>query len=118
MVHTQGADLKGAPKTDIMVGDEIDWSAHPCGGTGSVLVRLKFNDFGRIVEQYDDSRCDATTNLSVFYEWEDPRLIDFPENQRLPDNIWQPEFHVYGQVNNAEHGYGGAGGSLSLKDRA
>jgi hypothetical protein len=40
-------------------------------------------------------QCDATTNISVFYEWEDPRLIDLPENQPLPDNLWQPEFHVY-----------------------
>eukprot|EP01043_Picozoa_sp_COSAG02_P068925 COSAG02_NODE_11616_length_1688_cov_5.059157_2_plen_85_part_00 len=31
----------------------------------------------------------------MFYEWEDPRLIDFPENQLLPENLWQPEFHVY-----------------------
>ena len=40
-------------------------------------------------------QCDAITNISVFYEWEDPRLIDLPENQPLPDNLWQPEFHVY-----------------------
>ena len=118
MERTRGADLNGAAETHIMAGDEIDWSAHPSGATGSVLVRLKFNGFLGIVEQYDDSRCEATTNLMVVYEWEDPRLIDFPEGQQLPDNIWQPEFHVYGQVNNAEHGYGGAAGSLSLKDRA
>lgn len=42
-------------------------------------------------------QCDATTNIVVFYEWEDPRLIDFPEHQPLPDDLWQPEFHVYAE---------------------
>jgi hypothetical protein len=95
-----------------------DWAAHPLGDEGVVEVRLNFSGSMSPITAYDDSTCDATVSIPVFYEWIDPRMADFAEGEPLPENLWQPEFHIYGGTNNADYGYGGAAGSLTLKDRA
>jgi hypothetical protein len=95
----------------------VDWAEHPLGpGGGPVDVKLNVSAYMSTVSAYDDSSCEATCNLTVMYEWIDPRLAGF-EGHDLPEDVWIPELQIYGQLNAAEHGYGGERGSLSFKDR-